>query len=439
MRRVLSGFGRSYALSSRVRRLGGVLALVRELQWEDRSGASAAEDPMLRISRKSTPKRLGLSAERTIVRIVAGLVSLGTLLATGGCSDEEEAGAEPAPEPHYDVGTATYELVDASREEALTPEPGDVREVRLRVWYPARAAGVPAAYFPNALEGRLNAENAGLPEATFAALETRAFEGAPVADAASAFPVLVFSPGMSTNPSFYSHTLRELASRGYVVFALAHSHATGSVVLSDGRVLSELAEPRPSETRDASILEWSLDQRFVLDRAAALDAQGSGDRFEGRLDLARAGALGHSRGGAAAAQACASDARFKACANLDGSVSAPMLVSPPAQPFLLVRSELEESTLDTFFAGLRGSAHRVRLEGANHNDFTDLGFIVDGLSTQGIELDRAGLLLGSIEPERASSIVGDYVAAFFDAELRGRQTVLFESSAEYPEVSVANK
>lgn len=43
--------------------------------------------------------------------------------------------------------------------------------------------------------------------------------------------------------------------------------------------------------------------------------------FHSKLDLARIGAFGHSRGGRIAARACQIDKRIKACANEDGNWS----------------------------------------------------------------------------------------------------------------------
>lgn len=243
---------------------------------------------------------------------------------------------------------------------------------------------------------------------------------------------------MSTPSAFYGYQLAELASRGYVVFALSHSYATGIVVFSDGRVASELPELSLDEP-DPSIATWSADQRFVLSQIEKLAAPSSGDRFAGRLDIDRVGVFGHSRGGAAAAQSCLEDARFLACGNLDGSVSAVALSGVVEQPFLLVRSEIRDSTLGTFFAHLQGPAHRVDVAGANHNDFTDLPLVLESLRGQIPEINPAALLLGSIAPQRSFAITAAYVGGFFDATLRGRPVSVFDAPSTHAEVTITNK
>jgi predicted dienelactone hydrolase len=62
-----------------------------------------------------------------------------------------------------------------------------------------------------------------LPEEVFTGVLSRAALGVPLAPGAQRFPVIVFSRGMSTPSAFYGYQLAELASRGYVVFALSHS------------------------------------------------------------------------------------------------------------------------------------------------------------------------------------------------------------------------
>jgi Platelet-activating factor acetylhydrolase, isoform II len=182
------------------------------------------------------------------------------------------------------------------------------------------------------------------------------------------------------------------------------------------------------------VATWSLDQRFALSQLERLAVPGSQDRMAGRLDLGRVGVLGHSRGGAAAAQSCLQDARFRACANLDGSISTLLETQAPRQPFLLMRSEVVEPTLDGFFARLPGPAHRVFVAGAGHNSYSDLPRVVEQLL-----LDPEGLLLGTLAPERAFEINAEYLSAFFGAELSGKSEPLWSEPSPYAEVQVTNR
>lgn len=243
---------------------------------------------------------------------------------------------------------------------------------------------------------------------------------------------------MSTPSAFYGYQLAELASRGYVVFALSHSYATGIVVFSDGQVAAPVPETSLDE-RDPSISTWSRDQRFVLSQIEELAEPASGDRMADRLDLDRVGVFGHSRGGAAAAQSCLDDARFMACANLDGSVSEVVMSNGVEQPFLLMRSELVDGTLGTFFDQLEAPALRVDIAGAGHNNFSDLPLVIESLRGRVPEIDLAQLLIGSIDAERAFEIIDAYVSAFLDHTLRGRESPLMGGSSPYAEATVTSR
>ncbi|NIR37746.1 MAG: carboxylic ester hydrolase, partial [Actinobacteria bacterium] len=56
----------------------------------------------------------------------------------------------------------------------------------------------------------------------------------------------------------------------------------------------------------------------MIDQLERLDAGAEGGDFAGRVDLARVATFGHSYGGNVAVEACARDARVKACLNADG-------------------------------------------------------------------------------------------------------------------------
>jgi hypothetical protein len=374
--------------------------------------------------------------------LLTGALSILTPFTSSGCDASEGGsdsggGSDSADEPaRFGVGTAAYEWVDESRLELLTDAADDHRIVPVRAWYPAHVAEADRApYFLDPRQAELTAASLGLPADTLANIELPARVDAPLADGHEPFPVLIFSPGMGTAPEFYGYQLAELASRGYVVFALAHPYWTGSVVLSDGSVALELPEEPDNAIRDRAVATWSGDQRFALSRVQQLGQPGSGDRLAGRLDLERVGVFGHSRGGAAAAQSCLEDARFAACADVDGSVSTVVLESAISRPFLLLRSELSESTLEPFFASLTGPAHRVRIVGANHNDFCDLRRLVRDLD---LPHDPASMLFGSLDADRVFEISAAYLDAFFDAELRGEGDAGFFEAGPFAEAEVTH-
>jgi predicted dienelactone hydrolase len=187
--------------------------------------------------------------------------------------------------------------------------------------------------------------------------------------------VVLLSPGNATNAEFYASFAEGLASHGIVVVGINHPYDVAAVALADGSV-AVLAPPGqpPREFIASRVAERVADARFVLDRLGELN-QGDGPLAQ-RLDLSRVGIMGHSLGGLTAAQACAADARFKACLNLDGlQEGGPFSVRAggpvPTQPFMLITkaSTLSPSAEQQLRAIPNLSL--IVIPGAAHRDFSD--------------------------------------------------------------------
>lgn len=84
------------------------------------------------------------------------------------------------------------------------------------------------------------------------------------------------------------------------------------------------------------------DLEFVLQQLQKLNAGDLGGRFRGRLDLGRVGVVGHSLGGAKAAQFCHNDAQCKAGIDIDGIPFGSVVQESLHQPFFFVLSELKQ-------------------------------------------------------------------------------------------------
>jgi hypothetical protein len=119
----------------------------------------------------------------------------------------------------------------------------------------------------------------------------------------------------------YTTLLEDLASHGYVVTAIEPTYNVPAVQFPDGKVVRRLASAergwdRPRNRDEfqrvypAQVVHWVRDMSFVLDRLTALDKEEG--LFSHRLDLARVGAFGYSRGGQAAGTVRLLDSRFVA-------------------------------------------------------------------------------------------------------------------------------
>lgn len=385
--------------------------------------------------------------------------------------------ALPKPTGSFPVGRVTVHWTDVSRQE-LPELGGGARELTVDIWYPAgavSASGAPAAYWdPSAFQQPTSAERLrGLLRGAYDAIRdgrvrTHATEGAPFHPSLQRAPVLIFSHGGGEAREAYSAQIEDLASHGYVVAALSHTHEAVLTITREGKhvTLARRRWPRPTVTtieglppgEEASpdrLRWWADDMRFVVDRLTATngdathapDAGAAGLAFAGRLDLTRLGAFGHSAGGQAAAHACQVEPRLRACLNQDGlSAFAPYYLDASGwgmdQRFMLIvrntpreppsaedlkamnmTADQAAKLIDRLEArqeaALRrtgGGAYRVLIDAASttHADFGDLPFL-QAVTAQDAEV-RAQILAS----------IRLVTRGFFDAALKDAKPPLLD-------------
>jgi platelet-activating factor acetylhydrolase isoform II len=370
----------------------------------------------------------------------------------------------PAPTGPFAVGRVTVEWVDRSRIEPLSPDHG-YRTLMVDVWYPADASPAgPAPYLDvAAFERAIGA--AGLRRQVGGAydaikegrVQTHAVAGASFSRSVARAPVLVFSPGGGLVREIYAAQIENLVSHGYIVAAISHPYDAIVTVYPDGHWITYDPKRWP-EIPDfpgkwnLNQLEWhAKDIRFVLDELERANHAGTpGLPFAGHLDVGRVGAFGHSFGGVAAAQACQSDRRIRACLNEDGLAGkAPFNLDAGAwgmnQRFMLIQrageagpppdEELVKLKItrerahellarldrdhDAALQAVRGGSYEVVLTKSNttHMDFTDLPAL--GAQTQA-DADLHSHVM---------SVVRKWTLAFFDKSLRDTHSPLLDGSA----------
>ena len=78
----------------------------------------------------------------------------------------------------------------------------------------------------------------------------------------------------------------------------------------------------------------------------------------------------------------------------------------------------------------------LELKGSVHGTFTDLPDVVDVLGLSGMLPPEAEEMLGSIDGERAMSVISTYVSGFFNFVLKGKNVGLLDGPRkEFPEVA----
>lgn len=287
----------------------------------------------------------------------------------------------PAPTGPHSVGKTYVTLTDPSRLEDLSPNPSDHRELPLQVWYPAESTDADAgAYIPSLSEISSGLREAGEVNRVQAwalkYVRTHAVVDAPVAKANQDYPVVIFSPGNSSNIEFYSSYAEELASQGYIVIGINHPYDVAAVELSDGTIAVIPPESAPDQARIAKRVQVRTeDILYVLDHLG--DLRTANPILKGRINTSRVSVAGHSLGGIAAAQAAAAESRLKSCLNLDGlQAGGPFSARPedpiPSQPFHLITKdstwapatqELMESVPNATFTLIAGAEHQSFSDG----------------------------------------------------------------------------
>lgn len=384
------------------------------------------------------------------------------------CSAQvQQAGASPvalpSPDGPFAVGTRYLHFRDDSRPEPFTDTNDDVRELAVQAWYPTdRREGTAAPYLR---AGDKTWRMLQLPE-WVKTLKTDAWLDAPVSRRGAPFPVVTFSHGWGEHAAQNTVLMEELASHGYVVFAISHPYesklwfaASGEPLGLDMKstelqarlkeqsnpealalfqkmkiastdeeretVLRRTAELLPKFLLEGSRL-WSQDIRFVISEVLKL-AAGAGP-FGGRLNIERIGVAGMSMGGIAAGNVCLADERCRAGVNLDGGPYA-QLDSVITRPFLFMSSERYRGYDRVFLSHTSGPSYAVVVRGSDHYNYTDTCLI-----------DPAHAMVGSIKPTRMLSILNAYVVAFFDRYLKGETEPLLDGPrSDYPEVSITVK
>ncbi|MCP2288892.1 alpha/beta hydrolase family protein [Nocardia amikacinitolerans] len=253
-----------------------------------------------------------------------------------------------APTGPYPVGVTELQLTDPDRADPW--DAGRRRELLVQIWYPADGSRVgPAA--PWMPLGGQEAQRSyltelGVPEGSWSLGPSHSSRDQPAG--VGRFPVLLNSPGMGDTTGWSTAQAEDLASHGYVVVAMNHTHEAFAVRFPDGRVQrTGVPLDSPQEVlRDLLLPTRVADTEFVLDELtgnAAGHLSDFGHQLPAHLaesmDLSHVGMFGHSLGGSTTIQALHDDPRIRAGVNLDGPVLGSVADDGTDRPLLMLASE----------------------------------------------------------------------------------------------------
>ncbi|HEY6629394.1 MAG TPA: hypothetical protein VI193_10460 [Acidimicrobiia bacterium] len=354
----------------------------------------------------------------------------------------------PLPSGPEAIGTLTFDLVDAEREETYGPAPGGPRKLRVQVWYPAESSDEvdPTAWAEDwdvvapALSELLGYPGWFLNYTRYT--PSHATVSLPVAE--GTFPIVIYSHGWNGFRAITVNQIENLVSHGYVVIAPDHTYSAvttrfenGDVVPYDPEALPEEADVSEEEYAEAS---GNLMNVYVADLTSILNALDLGEdgpfgALATSADLSKIGIYGNSIGGGAAVEVCLLDERCDAVLGLDPWVE-PIpdrtISASATRPALFMRSDEWQANEND--AVLRGIAERsenvtywIGVDGTVQNDFT-VAPLWSPISEQ------LGLT-GTIPAGRVIPIVDRYVLGFFDVFLLETGSAALDT-ASFEEVTV---
>ncbi|WP_282944152.1 hypothetical protein [Cellulomonas endometrii] len=324
------------------------------------------------------------SHRRVRGRLSRGLATAGAVAATAVVALAAWAlppAVVPAPTGTSAVGVSTAMFTDPARSAHGGAPDGTSRSLPVTVWYPSEAGpGGPLLADDAATTVGGLADQYGLPAWVLA--ELRDAHGHATPDATprdGAFPVVLFSPGLTSSRWLSASWAAEVASHGTVVVALDHPFDAAAVRTADGVVArSALVATGDAETDDRLAQEWARTR--AADLAALLDALAAAQPATPALagaDLEHVVATGHSAGGAAALLLASTDPRVDGVVDIDGMPRSPavdrgipavVLVAGDAGPM----PEYARATDALVAAG----ATRVTVDGVAHLGFTDASLVL---------------------------------------------------------------
>ena len=286
-----------------------------------------------------------------------------------------------------------------------------------------------------ALYGEL-AVQFGFPNNTFDQLSTLCEQNAALQRKSTAYSLLVFSPGGGTPRFLYATMLEDLARRGYVVVGIDHPHDALVVEFPDGHAIIGLNKTPTMDEVELLVTVRAQDLSFVIDEL--------GRQYPNTINTTDIVAFGHSLGGATVAEAALNDSRIKGGVNIDGRLFGSMEKPNTAfsKPFLQFVSEASSSDpywrWDEEWERLSGWKLELVLGGAAHSTFVDLALIAEVLGIREKLSEEVKQILGTVDGVRGLEVMVEYVSAFAEFMLRGKNGSLMGSHGDdrFPEVVV---
>ncbi|WP_157126470.1 alpha/beta hydrolase family protein [Nocardia mikamii] len=332
----------------------------------------------------------------------------------------------PAPTGTYPVGVSDWYLDDADRADPWT---SDRRELMVQIWYPAadRSPAPTAEWMPpgGREEQAEYLTELGVPSGSWILAPSHSLRDAPARADGKPFPVLLNSPGMGDTSGWSTAQAEDLASHGYIVVAINHTHEAFAVQFPDGHTgRTRVPLDSPQHILPDLLLPTRVaDARFVLDRLAAAARQPGSTELPQHLaedlDLSKTGMFGHSLGGSTTVQTMRDDIRIRAGADLDGPILGSVAADGLDRPLLMLASDTSpwfgQPGWEPRSENNTGLKFPLRIAGTKHMSLCDQQIVLPQLTAAGLlEPAEKAEAVGTIDAARSLDLQRATLLAYFD-------------------------
>ena len=292
------------------------------------------------------------------------------------------------------IGTKQYSWEDTDR---LDEYYGETRKVNVQVWYPSNKVTSNGLRTPYLLFGdKLFDHLESWSEEDYKSVhevKTESLIGVPIKDNLTEAPLLIFSPSLGGNLSYYSYYAEHFAKKGYLVMGINHLYESEAIVtenkvyianhtfqdsLKSLKIPEDISAEQYRESMGARQKILAQDIQFSLNQIL------SNKSFGNTIDTSKIGLFGHSAGGAGAVYCSILDKRIKVVINLDGTPPSVALNNGIDTPYLFIEDLTDYKNHEGYaiqykrrsdFCELnRAESWRVLIKGFNHNSFLDINY-----------------------------------------------------------------
>lgn len=418
--------------------------------------------------------------KKVVFSILTTCTLLSSICTTGNAQGNMEAPAEtnhsiqssvsvptlPKTTGSYQVGTTNFDWVDHSRKDLITSDPKDYRELMVQVWYPMdngkgkkKETYVPAT--EKGIDKMISSVKLGEQFAEINKINTQSYKNGLLSSKKTKYPIVLFSHGNAQSRWNYQTITRELASHGFIVVSIEHTHFALGTEFNNGRYIPNDYSPTglnlKKDDQDVNQL-WVKDIQFVIKQLEKLNKTDKTLHFKNRLDVNKMSAIGHSLGGAAAARALQIEPKIKSAMDIDGSlIGLSGKTGEMKKPFAFVKTEDHEKLLNgeippieispevrkqlqevlkqfstRYKQAISGPAYDITVAKASHMNFSDNPLLNPYLAGSPMALQPKDYY----EPTHIYKLTNSLILAFLEESLNGKKHALLNLRNLYPDMEI---